>query len=69
MSKETARAQQLANDHWHGYNFPLLEAAGIGADDLELVGFAYKAALAHGYKHAIEDERAGLFKEVNLDAV
>lgn len=65
MSNE--KASRLANDHWsyvHDLCKTTLDSALDGFDIIasiskeqliEVIGFHYKSAFIHGYKHAIED--------------
>jgi hypothetical protein len=56
------RAEQLAEDHW-GYVKQLLELTlegtnGSGDDRrIEEIGFHYKSAMIHGWKHRDEDPK------------
>lgn len=64
---ETERAKQLANDHWDGYVSHMVEVHSVGANYTQAEVMAickhhYISATIHGYKHAIEDERNGIFR-------
>lgn len=48
------RAAELAEAHW-GYVSDLLNAHDLPARDIETIGFHYRSAFIHGYKHAVED--------------
>lgn len=68
MSKETARAQQLANDHW-GYtgqtalvHMPDRNAVYTRDEVMVMCEHHFIAAAVHFYGHALEDERAGMFR-------
>jgi hypothetical protein len=61
MSKETLRSAELAKAHWD-YVRGLLIAHGVAQDLVDVAAYNYTTAFAHGYKHAIEDERSGLFR-------
>jgi hypothetical protein len=60
MTTETERAKQLADAHWNGYVGELLRAFGVNVADAD--GFNFISAFQHGYKHAVEDIRAGMFR-------
>ena len=49
-----ARGKELANDHW-SYVEAILIAHGQPDDLISMVGFHYKTALQHGYKHGVEE--------------
>lgn len=63
---EKQRAQELAAAHWDGYTGPMLEAAGVEKNTLELCKVLYEKAGVHFYGHAVEDCRAGIFPTVPL---
>jgi hypothetical protein len=48
------RQVDLAEAHWK-YIKSLLEAHGEDSDEVYRIGFHYKSAFIHGYKHAMED--------------
>lgn len=48
------RTQELAEAHW-SYVRSVLESHRIATDIITAVGFHYKSAFAHGYKHGQED--------------
>jgi hypothetical protein len=50
---QTKCPDNLVNDHWD-YIFQVLEAHGEEWETIEKVGFHYKTAFAHGWKHAME---------------
>ena len=59
---------KLANDHW-SYIKELIENEHKGTDEIEgleryidMVGFYYKSALIHGFKHGVQ------WKEEQLNA-
>ena len=47
-------AEKLAEEHWEWVG-RLLAAGGI--DTAELIGFLYREAFIHGYKHARDDDQ------------
>ena len=50
-----SRPKQLANDHW-SYIKELLLTHSHTDQEIKVIGFHYKTAFEHGYKHAIEDK-------------
>ena len=48
------KAKQLARDHW-GYIKQLLLTHGVPIEQVNVIGFHYKTAFIHGYKHGQED--------------
>ena len=55
MTEEnTKRANQLAEEHWD-YIQCVLEWHDVDSKTIFNIGNHYRAALIHGYKHAIED--------------
>jgi hypothetical protein len=52
MDNEGIDSMVLA--HWR-YVHALLEVHGVSEDQLIIIGFHYKSAMYHGYKHGIED--------------
>jgi hypothetical protein len=61
MKAESAKAKELARDHW-GYVQDVLRLHGQSDELINIVGFHYIAAMIHGVKHGIELERNGLFR-------
>jgi len=51
---ECNRPAKLAAAHW-AYIKELLESHHVDPDEVERIGFHYKAAFVHGYKHAKQD--------------
>ncbi len=45
--------EQLAAAHWK-YVEGLLELHGVDAEDVEIIGWHYRSAMVHGYKHGVE---------------
>ena len=60
MNKD--RAKQLSREHW-AYIRRLLKAHKLSAFIIKLIGFHYRTAFIHGYKHAIEDYLEDVKKE------
>jgi 1,6-anhydro-N-acetylmuramate kinase len=54
MKDKLKHAEELANAHW-AYVKQVLENAGVEQQVIEQIGFHYRTAFVHGYKHAIED--------------
>lgn len=50
---ELEHAVTLADDHWSYIN-RLLEAHGASEKTRQVVGFHYKSAFVHGFKHGCE---------------
>jgi len=48
------RAEKLAQEHWE-YIEKLLKTHGEKEEIIRKIGFHYKTAFKHGYKHALED--------------
>lgn len=48
------RGKQLAEEHW-AYLEQVLQVADVTNTDIDIIGFHYKTAMVHGYKHAWED--------------
>lgn len=48
-------SKQLADEHW-GYIVGLLEAHEEDNKLIDQIGFHYKSAFIHGYKHAMEEK-------------
>ena len=48
------RAEQLAKEHWEFVEGALL-ACEVRTYDAEKIGYCFKPAFIHGYKHALED--------------
>ena len=44
----------LADEHWKWVQ-GVFDSAGVDMLSLNVVGYLYKTAMIHGYKHAIED--------------
>ena len=44
-----------AEAHWT-YIEKLLSTHGVDADEIQTVGFHYKAAFVHGFKHGVEQK-------------
>lgn len=53
MSKSQKSSEELAEDHW-GYIKELLLTHNEDDISIERIGFHYKTAFIHGYKHAME---------------
>jgi len=49
------KGKELAEKHWN-YIKSLLEAHNIDKNVIELIGFHYKTALEHGFKHGLENK-------------
>ena len=47
---------KLAKDHWE-YVEELLIAHGEKNEDIELIGFHYRTAFIHGFKHGVEETK------------
>ena len=47
-------AEKLAEAHW-SYIKELLLTHGEHIDNVEKIGFHYKSAMIHGYKHGVAD--------------
>lgn len=45
--------EQLAQAHWQ-YVEGMLTLHGVQESTVALIGWHYKAAMAHGYKHGVE---------------
>ena len=52
--EQTATGKELAIAHW-SYIEALLEAHNTNENDIKAIGFHYKSALLHGFKHGIEE--------------
>jgi hypothetical protein len=50
------RAEQLAEDHW-AYVSELLSVSGLCGAEIKSIGFHYKSAMIHGWKHRDEDPK------------
>jgi len=50
-----SRAEELAAAHW-SYIAALLSAHQHQPELIEIIGFHYRSALIHGYKHGQEDK-------------
>lgn len=50
---EIEHAVTLADDHWSYIN-RLLDAHGASEETRQVVGFHYKSAFVHGFKHGCE---------------
>lgn len=48
------KAKQLAQEHWN-YLEQLLLTHNIPVEQINIIGFHYKTAFIHGYKHSQED--------------
>ncbi len=48
------KANKLAEAHW-GYIKETLDVHGIDIDIIIMIGYHYKTAMIHGYKHGMED--------------
>lgn len=64
-------AKKLSEDHWK-YIKEVLTQHGVPGPEQERVGFHYKAAFIHGYKHGQEqliemykEQKFGLLKKEN----
>ena len=53
--RPTIGAEKLAEDHW-SYIDDVLSLAGRSQLQLDEIGFHYKSAFIHGYKHAKEGD-------------
>lgn len=49
------KAKQLACEHW-AYIKQLLLTHGVPIEQVNIIGFHYKSAFVHGYKHGQEDK-------------
>ncbi len=63
----------LAQDHWD-YIETLLYKHGLKFEILNVIGFHYKSAFIHGYKHGVTDSKSSpmmedenIFKELQPD--
>lgn len=54
MSLLSGRVLELVEEHW-AYLRQVLELEGRAPQIIELVGFHYRTAMAHGHKHGWED--------------
>lgn len=61
MLEETKRAVKLASDHFEYIKATLL-VHGVVKDEIDKIAHHYITAMIHGYKHAISDERNGMFR-------
>jgi hypothetical protein len=50
----TERAEKLAEEHWK-YIEGVLALHGVKSEDVGLIGWHYRTAFLHGYKHGQED--------------
>ena len=57
-AKDSKELLKMADNHWL-YSLGLLRAAGVSHETTALVGYAYRQAMIHGYKHAVEDMSDG----------
>ena len=48
------KAKQLANQHW-GWLSDLLDALGLQEFNKKTLGYIYRTAFQHGWKHAVEE--------------
>lgn len=48
------KSKQLACEHW-AYVKQLLLTHGVSIEQVNIIGFHYKTAFIHGYKHGQED--------------
>ena len=48
------KAEQIAEEHWE-YLKGVLENAGLLDYRIEEIGYHYKTAFIHGWKHALEE--------------
>lgn len=62
------RASQLSQAHW-GYIEKLLKHHGTSEANAEIIGFHYRTAMEHGYGHGVEDQRNGMFPQVEIKLV
>jgi hypothetical protein len=51
--KPTTKSQKLADDHW-AYIKDLLVIHGMTDIEIKTIGFHYKTAFVHGWKHGVE---------------
>ncbi len=51
--QEASYAEKLAADHW-GYVDSLFAIHGVSEKEREVIGFHYKSAMVHGFKHGVE---------------
>ena len=49
------RAKELAEQHWK-YIKSLLVNHSVNPAEIEIIGFHYKTAFLHGYKHGANDQ-------------
>ena len=49
---------ELADKHW-SYVEQMLKAHGEDEDIIRVIGFHYKTAMVHGFKHGREDTQNG----------
>ena len=49
------KVKQLASDHWQ-YLKSVLEIHGADTEQIEIIGFHYRSAMIHGFKHGLEEK-------------
>ena len=54
------KAEKLAADHWK-YLEGLLESHNVDEKAVEAIGFHYRTAMVHGFKHGVEASRKWIF--------
>ncbi len=58
LTKRQQIAKELAIDHW-AYVRQVLVHDGVSERDIERIGFHFREAFIHGFKHADEIEKEG----------
>lgn len=53
------KAKNLASAHWE-YVSGILATHGISVEQIDMIGFHYKTAMVHGYKHGLADAEANI---------
>ena len=61
IAKGPSEAEALADAHW-SYIESLLKVHRTGSEALAEIGFHYKSAMIHGFKHGVESERARMLE-------
>jgi hypothetical protein len=54
FDKAADKAVKLAEEHWN-YVESVLATSGHTEENIKLIGFHYKSAFVHGYKHGRQD--------------
>ena len=59
--------QELAKEHWE-YLAKLLRVHGVGEEEIHKIGFHYKTAFIHGWKHCFEFiyDKGGLNENIRI---